>query len=208
MAYLLGYFVADGDMSVNKRGSHYIGFTSTDYELLEKVKKLGGFNQKIGVKKSNNSDQKPAYRIQIGSKKLFNDICRLGFDKRKGKVPLDRVPEPHFRHFVRGCFDGDGNVNFGRYKRSRGFYYILITRFAAGRKKLLEELLILLRRYTQICGGSIYKNSRGYHLNFSVKDSLRLFDYMYEKVPFAQYLERKYNIFRKAIGHWGRSSAG
>ena len=82
MAYVLGYFIADGDMSVNKRGSHYIGFTSTDYELLKKVKQLIGVKQKIGAKKSSGVNQKPSFRIQIGSKKFFNDVCELGFDKR------------------------------------------------------------------------------------------------------------------------------
>lgn len=208
-AYVIGYFLADGDMSVNKRGSHYIGFTSTDRELLIKIRKLIGTKQKIGDKKLYSSNQKRAYRIQIGSKKYFNDVCKLGFNKGQGLVKLELIPAIYFRHFLRGYFDGDGNVSFGKYKSKSGPKTILLTRFAAGNKKLLESLLFNMRRNMPITGGSIYKNSRGYHLSFSINDSLLLFYQLYTKVPFAQRLERKYNIFSKAIRYWrGRSSAG
>jgi hypothetical protein len=40
MAYVLGYFAADGCMFINPRGSKYVSFTSTDREILEKVKRL------------------------------------------------------------------------------------------------------------------------------------------------------------------------
>ncbi len=34
MAYVLGYFAADGSMIQNKRGGHFIEFTSTDAVLI------------------------------------------------------------------------------------------------------------------------------------------------------------------------------
>lgn len=209
MAYVLGYFLADGDLSTNPRGSHYLNFTSTDYELLKKTRRLLGVNHRIGKKKRYNLIWSQGYRLQIGSKKIFRDIHNLGFNKKKSSPSLGIVPMIYFRHFVRGFFDGDGNVGFTQYQYLKGVRYILLTRFASGSKKLLEELHGLLRKYVQLKGGAVYKNSRGYHLNFSIRDSIRLFRYMYEGVPKEEYLERKYNIFNKALDHFrGRSSVG
>jgi hypothetical protein len=39
MAYVLGFFAADGNMSKNKRGGCYIDFGITDFELLNDNKK-------------------------------------------------------------------------------------------------------------------------------------------------------------------------
>lgn len=203
MAYVLGYFVADGDLSVNRRGSHYFGFTSTDYELLEKIKNLMGLTQRIGIKKRDNRNWKQAYRIQIGSRKNSDDIRQLIYKKKKNGVLLRNVPKLYLRHFIRGFFDGDGNVSFGRYGYPKGKRYVLITRFAAENKEFLEALFDLLCKSVPLNGGSIYKNNGGYHLNYSIKDSLKLFRYMYENVPRRGYLERKHNIFQKAVKHWG-----
>jgi hypothetical protein len=40
MAYVLGYFAADGSMYVNSHGAKCIDFVSTDREILEHVKHL------------------------------------------------------------------------------------------------------------------------------------------------------------------------
>lgn len=111
--------------------------------------------------------------------------------------------------YVLGYFVADGNVNFGVYRKaSSGKRSILITRFTAEKREFLAQFLLLLRCYAQLKGGSIYKNSRGYHLNFSIRDSIRLFYFMYEEVPAEKYLERKHKIYYNALKHWGRSSAG
>ena len=38
MAYVLGFFAADGNMRINNNGGHYIDFTSCDKEILEKIR--------------------------------------------------------------------------------------------------------------------------------------------------------------------------
>jgi DNA-binding transcriptional regulator WhiA len=44
MAYILGFFTADGSMFKNKRGSYFVEFEITDKELLEKIKKYSRFH--------------------------------------------------------------------------------------------------------------------------------------------------------------------
>jgi len=51
MAYVLGYTFADGAVYTNKRGSCYLEFTSTDKELIYKVRDLLLSEHKIFLKK-------------------------------------------------------------------------------------------------------------------------------------------------------------
>src|SRR3989344_8046642 len=108
MAYVLGFFAADGNMIKNNRGGHYIAFYSNDKELLIKVKNMLAANHKIGLKKQA-LPKHPAYQIQIGSKEIYFDLLKLGLVPNKSlvlKVPV--IPKKFIKHFVRGYFDGDG----------------------------------------------------------------------------------------------------
>ena len=51
MAYVLGYFIADGYMFINSGNSRYIALVSTDYDLIFKVRKMLNSTQKINVRK-------------------------------------------------------------------------------------------------------------------------------------------------------------
>ena len=50
MAYVLGFFCADGAMTINPRGSKYIDFCITDGDLLLKIKRCFRSEQSIIVK--------------------------------------------------------------------------------------------------------------------------------------------------------------
>lgn len=73
MAYIMGYFYADGGMedSPDIRGK-YIRYTSSDLTLLQKVKKLMGLKHKLSKRSFKNS--KPVYLLQIGSKTLYAEF--------------------------------------------------------------------------------------------------------------------------------------
>ncbi|MBU4457468.1 MAG: LAGLIDADG family homing endonuclease, partial [Candidatus Omnitrophica bacterium] len=64
MAYILGFFAADGEMFINSEGSRYLQFTSTDYEILEKIRNLLLAKQKISLKKKSSKDHKDCYLFQ------------------------------------------------------------------------------------------------------------------------------------------------
>ena len=49
MAYVLGFFAADGNMIKNRRGAHFIAFYSNDKKLLIKIKVLLKASQKISL---------------------------------------------------------------------------------------------------------------------------------------------------------------
>lgn len=117
MAYVLGFFAADGSMLRNKRGAHFIKFWSTDKELVDNIKHFVGAEHKISVRKRGNG-WKTAYRLQLGSKDMFKDLISRGMTPAKSKkIKLPKVPNRYLPHFVRGYFDGDGCVHFGKYWR-------------------------------------------------------------------------------------------
>ena len=62
MAYVLGFFAADGSMNRNKRGGHYIEFQITDGDLLEKIRTLLQSNNKIAIR-NRGVNCKPIYRF-------------------------------------------------------------------------------------------------------------------------------------------------
>lgn len=209
MAYVLGFFAADGGMFINSEGSKYIQFVSTDKEILKKIKRAIASNHKIGIKKRcpGNLGWKKCYLIQIGSKEMYNDLLKLGFTPKKDlTLQFPKVPKKYLDHFVRGYFDGDGSISFGTYKRksrnNKITFYILAS-FVSGSKSFLSKLSKKLRLTTDIAKGYLGQKSHnsGYQLSYSTNDSKKLFRYMYKDINYKTnfYLERKYNRFVKAV---------
>ena len=201
MAYVLGYFAADGCMFINPRGSKYVSFSSTDREILEKVKRILESKHKVSMKKRYNKNWKDSYFIQIGSKKMYDDLIRLGFmPKKENRLKLPIVPKECISHFVRGYFDGDGGISCGFFRRGdrhNNMMPYMSMCFAHANLSFLKKLSEILRDNAALVGGYLDKKSK--HLNYSKLDSRRLFYYMYRGVSESQYLERKYNKFQEAF---------
>ncbi|MBI5005303.1 MAG: hypothetical protein HZC03_01735 [Candidatus Lloydbacteria bacterium] len=51
MAYILGFFAADGSMGVNKRGANYFSIQICDYKLLKEIKAVIKADHKISTRK-------------------------------------------------------------------------------------------------------------------------------------------------------------
>lgn len=199
MAYVLGFFTADGNMIRNKRGGHFIEFTTADKIILEKIREALGSNHKITGRKRSDTHQM-CYRLQIGSKTWFNDLSQLGLMPNKSKkICLPEIPQKYFSHFVRGYFDGDGHVTISRYKRANRNYRHFITilsGFTSGSKKFLEQLHAALKNITDISGGTLFY-SKGYRLVFSVNDSYTLYRFLYKNPENEFCLARKKEKFEK-----------
>lgn len=200
MAYVLGFFAADGNMIKNNRGAHFIGFYSNDRELLASIRTILKSDHKIGIKR-----QVPpscnSYQIQIGSKEIFNDLISLGLSPNKSRtLRFPKVPRIFFNDFLRGYFDGDGNVYFGKHfaKDRQKYRWVFQTRFTSGSLLFLYTLHNLLKKHG-IKGGSLIKKKHGFDLLFSHNDSLVLFNLLYYNNPHGAYLKRKRKIFERAI---------
>lgn len=202
MAYVLGFFAADGSMISNVRGGKYIEFTNTDRSILEQIQNVTHSPHRIAERKPQTPQQRPVFRIQIGSKEWYTDLYALGFLPSKSKqLPMPKIPPAYFGDFVRGYFDGDGCVYYAKLqfagrKNPRG---ILMTLFTSGCRPFLESFWKRLKK-AGVQGGSLKKKTNGFELVFSHKDSVALHRIMYHtgKVP-ELYLPRKREKLEHAI---------
>ncbi|OIO79480.1 MAG: hypothetical protein COW11_02770 [Candidatus Omnitrophica bacterium CG12_big_fil_rev_8_21_14_0_65_43_15] len=201
MAYVLGYFAADGGVFTNSGGSRYIHFVSTDYELLEKVKRLLFSKHKIASKKTYGQNRKAAFLLQIGCKEIYEDLIGMGFTPNKSsRLKLPEMPKRYLRHFIRGYFDGDGSIMHGYYRRKNRNNKLnpyTLTCFACANRDFLRDISKTLSGRLGVSVG--YVDKRGTHLYYAKRDSAKLFHYMYKGVSSRLYLERKFNKFQKAI---------
>ncbi len=203
MAYVLGFFAADGYITVNKRGGQFWCIQITDKRLLESIKKIIRAEHRIGIRPGK-ENEKTLYRLQIGSIEMCNDLRKIGFFERKTKnLAVPYVPPKYFFHFVRGYFDGDGNVWMGltNKKRQRPTMTV-VTMFTSCSLEFLKQLHEAFRIFG-VTGGSIYLSKGNYsRLQFSTLDSLKLYDFMYNQCDHREvfpFLKRKRKVFEKYL---------
>ncbi len=179
MAYILGFFAADGNIIRTKRGTHYISFCSADYETLKDIKDALQSSHLIAARKTETGC---VYRLQIGSKIMYSDLVTLGFvDCKSNRMLMPNIPVKYRSDFIRGYFDGDGNVWVGLQNKKRLIPTMAIqVAFTSGSHGFLEGLLILIRTFG-IKKGSIFnsKTKNFSRLQFSTKDALKLGEIMY-----------------------------
>ncbi|MFA5830782.1 MAG: LAGLIDADG family homing endonuclease [Candidatus Paceibacterota bacterium] len=176
MAYVLGFFAADGSMLTNNRGAHFIEFHITDFEVIEIIQKALGSDHKISKRNLNNK-WKTLYRLQIGSKEMFFDPESFGFTQAKSKkMRLPKIPKEFLADFVRGYFDGDGCIYFKKHnvKDRKKPKWIFSSRFTSGSRLFLADVHSALRGVVQ--KGYIATKKKGeeihaYELVFSHRDS-------------------------------------
>lgn len=199
MAYITGFFCADGGLSKRKNGSVYVSFYSSDKPLLASFKKTMESEHCLSKR---NMRSGSVYRIQICSSKMGQDLSGLGLGEnktRRMRVPM--IPLKYQADFVRGFFDGDGNVwvglnNTTRKKPSK----TIQTTFTSSSLYFLEDLKRLLL-CVGVVGGSLFRvrDKNCGRLTYSVKGSLNLYKFMYNGAADRLYLLRKKRIFEKYI---------
>jgi intein/homing endonuclease len=200
MAYILGLLAADGSLSKNVRGGCYVELFVADRVLVGFLKSALRATQKVARRAGRKSHHKPLYRIQIGSKKIFMSLVRRGLSPRKSKTLLfPDMPDTVLAHFVRGYFDGDGNVYFrSHFAKDRAAYrWVFSSRFTSGSKEFLQRLHDILKSHG-VRGGRIAVKERGYDLVLSHRDSIALYKFMYHNAG-RTFLDRKRRIFEKAL---------
>ena len=202
MAYVLGYIEADGAITQGKRGNQYLDLYSIDYQLLNDVRTALKSNHKISTRNSNPHfpNRSTAYRLQIGSTSIISDLQELGLSVAKShRLVMPNVPSQYVGDFIRGYFDGDGNVAYttiirkDRKSRAKHFH----CAFTSCSYNFLKQLRELLQR-NGLTGGSLYFSQKAHRLLFGLHDSLKLRLLMYKK-KYILCLKRKRSRFEKAI---------
>jgi len=108
-AYALGFFCADGNIFIRRRGTnteHRFNLTNTDRDILFRIRDVLGSTHPIGQLKGT---RKPCYHLTICCRTLVESLMALGLTPRKSKTLLwPEIPRALVGHFIRGYFDGDG----------------------------------------------------------------------------------------------------
>jgi len=197
MAYVLGFFFADGSYDINPRGSEYFSFQVTDKELLYGIRSALHSSHTIAERKPRTDKESFQYRLQIGSKEMCADLRTLGVSRQKAyTMKLPAVPVVYMADFIRGYFDGDGHVWSGViHKNRRRQHMVLQTGFTSASKDFLVDMHAKLSSLG-ITGGGVYCKKAAFCIKYSTFDSLELYKIMYSNLKQRSlYLDRKKKVF-------------
>ncbi|MEI6041995.1 MAG: LAGLIDADG family homing endonuclease [bacterium] len=194
MAYILGFLFADGNIIKTKRNTHFISFYTADRELLISIAEVMKLPHKISEIKSETGS---VYRVQIGSKEMFNDLVLLGLTPNKSlRMDIPTIPKKYEGDFIRGYFDGDGNIWVGHTNKTRKKpTSVMFVAFTSASKMFLNNLFNMLNSLG-LDGGSLFNLRSGNYsrLQYSTRDSLKIYKIMYNTTS-KLYLDRKKLIF-------------
>lgn len=181
MAYVLGFFFSDGEVSSDLRFVR-IHLHKKDHLILEKINRLFESKRPIG-------NYKEASMLRLNSLILVKYLINLGCVPRKSLVlKFPKIKDEYLSHFVRGYFDGDGSIHFNKPNT------IKIT--FVGTKEFIEELQRRLNRSLKIKINPIYKDKKIYVCRYYSEDARKLGEWMYKNSK-SLYLYRKKDRFDK-----------
>jgi hypothetical protein len=221
MAWVLGLLFTDGTID-NTRVAIY----SVDIDLLEKIKTLLKSTKPVQKRTQSYDKTKHIYEFGFYREKMRDDLFKLGLQERKSLIMVfPDIPEEYMRHFIRGCWDGDGSIFFDKNR--------LVASYISGSKKFIERLVEELYKIG-ICKrdpfhiykktgerilipitdemNSKYQDGRlpliifrdkranAYYIKVRGKENIdKLFHYFYDGADESMYLTRKYNVFVKGL---------
>lgn len=176
MAYILGFFFADGMVA---RDAQIISFSQKEKGILENIRDEMQSNHPIIQNKDTG-----VYILNINSKIMRTDLITL-YDLMPNKarqIKFLQVPKQYLSHFIRGYFDGDGHVKYEKY----------FVNIVGGSK----QFMLTLRDHIENAGFKTkfvdYKTD--FRVYVSGRKTLKQFsNWLYKNKGL--YLMRKYNIF-------------
>ncbi|MFZ8198963.1 LAGLIDADG family homing endonuclease [Alteromonas portus] len=219
LAWFLGAVCSDGSIGFNygpNKVTCSFSLASIDKDFVDKLGMLVGLSPS---KSASSTSSKPIWTLRCSNKRFVNHLEGLGVHSNKSStvtVP-DTIPPELIRHFIRGYFEGDGCVS----KTSKG---TLRFSFSSKSEKLIRSVAEVLFEQAGIgiCGKrrslshvsspncpclTVYKRSAKdsdlvmYVISSSSLEMLeKLYCYLYQNVDEAYRMNRKFNVFKKALG--------
>lgn len=199
-AYILGFICADGHIEKDRLN---ITVSIKDIDILEKIRCAMHSNhpikevQRTNPYKKTNRENLILSELMIGSVELVKSLFNMGLTTNKtytlnGDI-LKYIPKYLIRDFLRGYFDGDGNIFFGR-RYSSGYKYNV--NICGNEDFLLKSFQVYFPS-----NNKLYKDlysRQCYVWKISQKNKVRDFMY-YLYYNSSIFLQRKYNEFRKIM---------
>ena len=188
MSYILGFWFTDGHICKNN-------FCITQHEdnryLLKKI--LDAMGSDYPIYKSSES----VCRISIRSKEIVNDIKKIGGAERKSTIiKFPKIPKKYLSDFIRGLWDGDGCIFYGKKDGCFESHYVTASKsFAESLLSILKKLIPGIR-----CKMSFRKtknNTMVYNINLYKNSTVLLGDLMYGRKDEMK-IVKKYDCFMLA----------
>lgn len=201
-AYWLGFLYADGCvLPQNKYGQQefQLSLAITDEESIVRFKEDLESTYPIRYDTSRNKKNKN-HQVQaiqkLRSQKTVEDLKKLGcFEKKSLKLTFpnhSQVPPHLIYHFIRGYFDGDGNVSVFNNNYTISF---------VGTENFIKELFHILKM------GSVFKDKRkvnSWYLTINGNNQAQVFYNLLYKDATC-FMLRKYNKFQPLIRKYDES---
>lgn len=199
MAYILGFWFADGNIKQNRVFSIYQH--NKDRYLLQKI--LDRFADREFLYKDKRADF--SY-ISISSKIIYKDLLNLGGIPAKSlrsDFPFV-IPYEYIGDFLRGNFDGDGSIYYDKCNRK---YFSCFTtgskKFADGLKACLDKanvsckIIVRKGKYVKIFTRELKKYNDLYYVRCNAANTIKLGEFFYRNSPDLK-MDRKFDLFQKA----------
>jgi transposase len=193
-SYLLGYLFSDGNVRY-KNGTNYLKFKihEKDKHILEFLKNELECDYPI-----NNENATNCFYLKLNSKKLVEDLIKLGCVPNKSLIlKYPNIEKKYYNSFIHGYFDGDGCIYYTEKKNQksaqRQFKLLGTNEFLNSIKQYFNENSIETYEIQK------YPKSNIYQLRTCNKKSLnKIYSYFYSDANYT-FLYRKKDIFEKTI---------
>jgi intein/homing endonuclease len=187
-AYLLGYILGDGNISIRRNNYYTLNITSKDYEHINQIKNI--FDDTIKLSEHTKNNHK-AWSLSIVDQDVCNDLIKLGIKPRKSYADSTINFEwlgNNFSHFIRGLFDADGCI---RIKNSNSLEFTI-----AGHCSYINEIHNYMNNQWS-CYKPKNENINILNKIWSNTDKRDFYKYLYTNATI--WLQRKRDIFDEYI---------
>lgn len=218
MAYALGVLATDGCVSKWR-----VTLSCTDLDMVEKVKAIVKSDFVLREVAPVGYSRKVQYLLTLNSIALVRMLTDFGVTAQKSlTLRFPEMPQECVRHFIRGCWDGDGSF----YTETRRPNYLMAS-YVGGSRIFIESMVRHLdaagiapasrpiwrqdergtwgpqtvtgiRIHTLKPREKSHQTNSSYYIKLSGKHAIDLGIWMYAGVPPALYMERKHSVWRKA----------
>ncbi len=149
-----------------------------------------GSNAKLILSKQRATGN-PIYQFSIGNNDMYEDLLRLGLNPNKSlSSAFPQIPESSVRHFIRGCWDGDGSIYWERNSPNSPR-----ASFTSGSQQFVKSMLDHLVNLG-LPRVKLYHNKKNvFDFKFNAIQCVKLYRVLYDGVPESMYLVRKYKRF-------------
>ncbi len=206
MAYVLGVIYTDGSLHPGRARepgakttptSPRVSVSQKEPELLLKVLALLGSNARL-MHSEKRGISGALYFFHLNGEEVYQDLLNLGLTARKSlTIQFPPMPVECIRHFVRGCWDGDGSVYVLRDRPSSG-----TASYLSGSRRFVDQLNAALHSLgLPLATIHTDRRSGASYIKYHGRNCVRLFHLLYDGVDETTYLSRKYSRF-KQIADW------